>query len=63
MAHLPPGKGQMLNALRPGRHAFIPMWPTHDLPVNVAKALALNWTTVERLAEEDRQERLREWER
>ena len=33
------------------------------LLVNVAEALALDWTTVERLAEEDRQERLREWER
>jgi hypothetical protein len=36
---------------------------TPDLLVNVAEALALDWTTVERLAEEDRQERLREWER
>jgi hypothetical protein len=35
---------------------------TPDLLVNVAEALALDWTTVERLAEEDRQERLREWE-
>jgi transcriptional regulator with XRE-family HTH domain len=35
---------------------------TPDLLVNVAEALDLDWTTVERLAEEDRQERLREWE-
>jgi hypothetical protein len=39
------------------------MWTTPDPLVNVAEALALDWTTVERLAEEDRQERLREWER
>ena len=63
MAHLPPGKGQMLDAPRPGGHAFIPMWTTPDPLVNVAEALALDWTTVERLAEEDRQELLREWER
>jgi hypothetical protein len=36
---------------------------TPDLLVNVAEALALDWTTIERLAEEDRQERFREWER
>jgi hypothetical protein len=36
---------------------------TSDLLVNVIEALGLNWTMVERLADEDRQERLREWER
>jgi hypothetical protein len=36
---------------------------TSDLLVNVAEALDLDWTTVERLADEDRQKRLREWER
>jgi hypothetical protein len=33
------------------------------LLANVAEALKLDWPTVERLAEEDRQERLRAWER
>ena len=33
-----------------------------DLLVNVAAALNLDWTVVERLVDEDRQERLREWE-
>ena len=35
---------------------------TVDLLANVSKALDLNWTTIERLAEQDRQERVREWE-
>jgi hypothetical protein len=35
---------------------------TPDLLVKVVEALGLNWTTVERLAEEDWQERLRAWE-
>jgi transcriptional regulator with XRE-family HTH domain len=35
---------------------------TLDLLVNVAEALDIDWPTVERLAEEDRQERLRAWE-
>ena len=35
---------------------------TPDLLVNVVEALDLDWTTVERLADEDRQERLRAWE-
>jgi hypothetical protein len=33
-----------------------------DLLAHVVDTLGLNWTMVERLAEEDRQERLREWE-
>ena len=36
---------------------------TSDLLVNVAVALDLYWPTVERLAEEDRLDRLHEWER
>jgi hypothetical protein len=32
-----------------------------DLLVNVAEALDLDWTVVERLVEEDHQERLRKW--
>jgi hypothetical protein len=35
---------------------------TPNLLVNVVEGLGLNWAMVERLAEEDRQERLREWE-
>jgi hypothetical protein len=35
---------------------------TPDLLVNVAEALDMDRATVERLADEDRQERLREWE-
>src|SRR6516162_3460350 len=35
---------------------------TPDLLVNVAEAVDLNWTTVERLADEDHQESLRAWE-
>jgi len=35
---------------------------TPDLLVNVVEALSLDWRTVERSAEEDRQERLRAWE-
>jgi hypothetical protein len=34
-----------------------------DLMVNVAEALNLDWAVVEGLADEDHQERLREWER
>jgi hypothetical protein len=33
-----------------------------DLLVNVAEALDIDWPTIERLAQADRQERLREWE-
>jgi len=33
-----------------------------DLVVNVGEALNLDWMTVEQLAEDDRRERLREWE-
>jgi hypothetical protein len=33
-----------------------------DLLANVVDALSLDWTLVERLAEEDRREGLREWE-
>ena len=34
-----------------------------DLLANIAEALILDWTTLERLAEQDRKDRLREWER
>jgi hypothetical protein len=36
---------------------------TPDLLVNIAEALILDRTTLERLAEQDRKDRLREWER
>jgi hypothetical protein len=63
LAHPPPGKGQMLDAPRPGGHTFIPMWSTPDLLASLTAAMILDWTTLERLAEQDRQDRLREWER